>query len=219
MRCERARNVLVEYSEDLLPEDRRRAVEAHLSDCESCRRELEGIEKLKQSILLLDLPERDSEFWQAFTDKLSHRLAEEEAVTASRGLSWRSGFPLAAAVAGMIALVAVLLFFVVKGEWDHDGISRVARETSDVEFSGQTASDLQIFEDDIYFEPLLAQVDPFNGYDEQQAEDIFLLIEEDLFAAEEEMVVDSIYEQDIYDLLEDLSHEEFEEMYDDLASI
>jgi hypothetical protein len=48
---------------------------------------------------------------------------------------------------------------------------------------------------------------------------MFLLVEEDFRAAPDEMLLYPIYEPTIDDYLDDLSDEEFEEIYNDLASI
>jgi len=216
MNCERAKKMLVEYSEGVLAEGKKSAVESHLAGCEACRGELSQIERLKGSLLSLDVPERDAEFWRRFSDRLSQRLVDEEPAPAKRPLLWRAGLPIAAtAVAALV--VAILMF---RGPVEppaavpdvaRRAVPAVAVESADVGY--------ETFGENGYGESLLAMVDYSNGDIEEIAEDMFLLIEEDLQAASEDMIPYDIYEQSIYDFLDDLSPDELDDVYEGLASI
>jgi len=204
MNCERAKKMLVEYSEGALAEGKRRAVESHLAGCEACRGELS------------QMPERDAEFWRRFSDRLSQRLADEEPAPARRPLLWRAGLPIAATAA--VALVVAILVFrgpveppAAVPDIARRAVPAVAVEPADVGY--------EIFGENSYGESLLAMVDYSNGDIEDVAEDMFLLIEEDLQAVSEDMIPYDIYEQSIYDFLDDLSPDELDDVYEGLASI
>ena len=225
MNCANIQRILVDYSEDSLGGGKRRAVESHLSGCEACRAELVRIEKVKESVRSLDTPERDAEFWSRFDKKLSLRLADVETETAGRRSSWRVWRPLAAAAGVAALVVASLVMF--RGS-DYDGAAPAvqvavkapeAPETYEFDEVEIAMSELESLDDEWLDEMLLAQADFSNGDFDWDADDMLSLIEEDLSAASEEVVLEYIYEQSMYDFLEDLSDEEFEEAYVGLASI
>ena len=83
----------------------------------------------------------------------------------------------------------------------------------------QPPSESEFSDDDIFIEMLLAENGSFDGGIEQDIEEIYSLIEEDLIDAPEEIILSAIYEETVYDLIEGLSAEELEEVYYDLASI
>lgn len=217
MNCDKAQKILVDYAEGALGEAKRRVVERHLSECVQCRSELSQIESLKQSVLALESPERDAEFWRRFNNKLSQRLAEQETVAAGRRPAWRAGLPLAAAAAAALVIVT-LLIFAARDNAPGPSI-QLASETSGVDVTEPAAPMLEAINANIFSDMFSAEADFSNGDIEQVAEDMFLLVEEDLTAVPEEMVLSVIYEQSIYDLLEGLSAEEFEDVYEGLASI
>jgi hypothetical protein len=232
MNCANIQRILIDYSEGSLGDGKRRAVEKHVSGCEACRSELERIETLKESVRSLDAPERDAEFWSRFDKKLSLRLDEVE--TGGRRPSRRAWLPVAAA-AGVAALAVASL--VMYGGGDHDvvtpsvkvavtapeavevpavaGVAQVP-ELDEIEFA---MSELENLNDEMLDEILLAQADLSYGDGEWDGDYMLSLIEEDLLAVSDEMILDSIYEHSVYDYLEDMSEEEFEEVYAGLASI
>ena len=87
MNCERAKKMLVEYSEGVLAESKRSAVESHLAGCEACRGELSQIERLKGSLLSLDVPERDAEF-AALLDQPVHTRASGQGACDGQLARW-----------------------------------------------------------------------------------------------------------------------------------
>lgn len=232
MNCANIQRILVDYSEDSLGDGKMRDVESHLSGCEACRAELGRIETLKESVRSLDAPERDAEFWSRFDDKLSRRLAQAEEEGAGFGYGPRRWalIPLAVAAATALVVVSLVMF---EGD-GHDGVVpavRVAVETSEapqlpvvpavdeVDEIEIAMAELESLDDEWLDEILLAQADFSNGDLDWDADDVLSLIEEDLSEVSEEVVLEGIYEQSIYDFLDDLSEEEFEEAYVGLASI
>lgn len=216
MNCERARKILVDYSENALGAGKMRAVEEHLSGCGACRTELSQIKRVKERILLLDTPERDDEFWQRFGSRLSQKLEGEEAPAPDRRLLWRAGLPLATA-AGIALVIGLLIFHVT--DRPPSTVQKVAYEMVSMEATEASEPGYDIFDGETFGESLLAMADYSNEDIEEVADEMFLLIEEDLQAASEEMVLYDIYEQTIDDFLEDLSPEELDELYEGLASI
>ena len=232
MNCARIKRILVDYSEDSLGDGKMRLVERHLSGCEACRAELEGIETLKESVRSLDAPERDAEFWSRFDDELTLRLARTEEEKFIHGPRRWALIPLAAAAAALI-VVSLVMF----GGADDDGVApgvNVAvksseapevpaapevAEADEVDEVESAMAELEMLDDEMLDDILLAQADLSNGEIDWDADDMLSLIEEDLSEASEEMVLEGIYEQSVYDFLEDLSEEEFEEAYVGLASI
>jgi hypothetical protein len=218
MNCEKAKRILVDYAEGLLGDGKRQALEEHLSSCETCKGELEQIEMLKEGVLALEAPERDAEFWRRFDNKLSRRLDEEETVVGTLEFRRRAVLPLAAAVAVAVLAVVSLLMFGMRGS----GLAPAPQLAADAPAGNGADSllwELDAASENIFDDTLLAQADSSNSDIEQAEEDLFLLVEEDLGAVPDEVVVYSIYEPTIDDLLDDLSDEEFEEIYNDLASI
>ena len=102
MNCDRAAELLVDYSEGALSARKKRALQGHLSGCKGCRAELSQIERVKERLLSLDAPERDAEFWRRFGVNLSERLEGEKHVVTDRRLLWRA---LAPAAGGLLALL------------------------------------------------------------------------------------------------------------------
>ncbi len=220
MNCPDANKLLVDYSEDALSERKRRAVESHLSGCELCRGELSQIEKLKERLSSMEAPEPDAEFWQRFGRKLSRRLEGEEAPSGRR-LSWQVGAPLAAVAAAAIVVILSLLVFSGKDRLPQTG-PELVRETRGLETIERPGPETESAGATGYDEFMLALADldiGSNGDMEQEAENMFLLIEEDLQSVPDDMVSYDIYEQTIDDYLDDLSPEELEDVYEGLASI
>ena len=219
MKCPKVKRVLVDYSEDSLGVTMRRAVEEHLSKCGKCRNELAQIESVKEEILSLEAPEPDAQFWRQFDAKLSRRLASEpvdEGAYAGRRRSlWRFEIPLVATGVAALVLGLILIF-----SGNEPGSESPQQQAGQVVTAGAIEQPVSEFsEDDIFIEMLMADNDFSNGDIEQDTEEMYSLIEEDLIDAPEGIILSDIYEETIYDLIEGLSDEELEEVYDDLASI
>jgi len=209
MNCDRAAELLVDYSEDALGARKKRALEEHLSGCEACRVELSQIESVKERVLSLDAPERDAEFWRRFGVTLSDRLAGEKHAVTDRRLLWRA---LAPAAGAACALVIALL--ILRGP---DGRQSSAPEEARQTLAAPPAYEVSDF--DYYEQSSSAIVSYFEDDTAEVVADMFLLIQEDLQAVSEEMVLYDIYEQTIYDYFEDLSADELDAMYASLALI
>jgi hypothetical protein len=218
MNCEKAKQILVDYSEGSLGEGKRRAVEGHLSNCEACKGELEQIESLKESVLSLESPERDAEFWRRFENKLSQKLNEEETIAGTLGFRRRATLPLAAAASVALLAVISLLIFGLQN-FRPAPAPQLATETTEGDEIDSILLEMDALDEDIFSDTLLAQVAFSNGDIEQEEEDMFLLVEEDLAAVPDEIVLYDIYEPTMDDLLEELSDEEFEDVFDGLTSI
>ena len=219
MNCAKIKKLLVDYAEDSLSRRTGLAVERHLSRCEACRSELSKIKELKQSLLSLDEPERDDEFWQSFNRRLAQKLVSEKEAAVARRPSWLPGFSYSAAAVALI--IVVLVFFPRLREW-RQTISEVSPEPKDVETV--EVSDLEI-EQYVYSDDdvRLALADLSSDEIGRVEENLFLLIEESWESTPEDIVLDNGYERSIYgfieDLSEDLSLEEYEEVYEELTSI
>jgi hypothetical protein len=227
MNCKKAKKLLLDYSEDSLAGDKRRAVDNHLSRCELCRSELAQMEKLKQRILSLESPEHDADFWRNFDGKLAQKLAGEAEYPAHGGLAARHpllrqpgvAFAAAATTILLIAVLAVIGLVVFPAPprqpgtmpdiaWDTDELAIIDLENVEIEFFLENG--------DNGTEALLADL---SDEDMEMLEDdiVLLLEEEDLQSASEDMVLDDIYEQTVYDSLDALSLEEIEELYNRLG--
>jgi len=218
MNCDKVRRLLVDYSEELLAEGKRRAVEEHVLKCQGCRSELVRIERVRQDLLSLEAPARDAEFWERFSAKLLRRLPEEGPAEARRRLSWQTALPLAAAVAVAVLVMVSLVIFMGK---DSGRVStlQLADEVSGADSTELAMLELEALEEEVFIETFLAQADFTNGELEEYEDEMFSLIEDDLLDLSEEMITYDIYEQSIYDYLDDLSEEELEDVYESLASI
>lgn len=223
MNCDKVRRLLVDYSEELLAEGKRRAVEEHVLKCQGCRSELVRIERVRQDLLSLEAPApeapaRDAEFWERFSAKLSRRLPEEGPAAARRRLSWQAALPLAAAVAVAVLVMVSLVVFMGK---DSGRVStlQLADEASGADSTELAMLELEALDEEAFIETFLARADFTNGELEEYEDEMFSLIEDDLLDLSEEMITYDIYEQSIYDYLDDLSEEELEDVYESLASI
>ena len=98
MSCAEVRERLGEYHDGELDADVRRAVEAHLSQCADCGRELAAIRALAKGIAAAEPAEVPSGLWPA----IEQRLAGAQGPTTLRTLRWR---PLATAAAVAIAIL------------------------------------------------------------------------------------------------------------------
>ncbi len=218
MNCVRVRKALVDYSEDALAVRKRLRVERHLSECEACRSELSKIEQVKETILSLEVPERDAEFWRGFDKRLSQRLAGEQAAPALRRSSWQPKLALATALAVAVLFVLGLLVLPELLEWRRTTPELIPQTTRlETVESGDVEPELL----DTYAsaEDMLALADLSSEEIEQVADDASLLLGEDWQLASDEEVIDDMYEQSVYDFMDDLTSEEYEEMYDMLESI
>lgn len=218
MNCVRTRRALVDYAEDELAERKRLRIERHLSGCEACRSELSRIEEVRQSILSLEAPERDAEFWRGFNVRLSQRLASEAAAPAIRSSLWRPklAFATAAMVAVLFALGLVVLPKVL--EWRRT-TPELVPQTTRLETIESDDLEPELLEAYAYDENMLALAELSSEEIEQIAGEASLLLGEDWQPASDEQVIDGMYEQSIYDYLDDLAPEEYEEIYDMLQSI
>jgi hypothetical protein len=218
MNCVRARRALVDYAEDALADRKRLRVERHLSECEACRSELSEIEKVRESILSLEAPERDAEFWRGFSGRLSQRLASEGAAPAVRSSLWRPklSFATAAVVTVLFVLGLVVLPRVL--EWRRTA-PELAPKTTRLETVESDDVEPELLDTYAYDEDMLALAALSSEEIEQLAGEAFLLLGEDWQPASDEQVIDDMYEQSMYDYLDDLAPEEYEEMYDMLESI
>ncbi len=174
MNCDRAAELLVDYSEDALSARKKRALEEHLSGCEACRAELSQIERVKERLLSLDAPERDTEFWRRFGVNLSERLEGEKHVVTDRRLLWRA---LAPAAGAACALVIALL--ILRGP---AGPGSTAPETTPEEPPQALAAPpaYEVSDFDYYAESSSAIVSYSEEDTAEVASDMFLLIEDDL---------------------------------------
>jgi anti-sigma factor RsiW len=114
MRCGEAMERLVEAATGSVPPSAREGLVAHLTTCESCRREaaaLEGTAALLRSAGRFATPPG---FWSEFTDRLHARVAVERLPAVERLRRWL-GRPRHAA--GTAAVTAALVLAVVVGIW------------------------------------------------------------------------------------------------------
>ncbi|MBI5118543.1 zf-HC2 domain-containing protein [Candidatus Poribacteria bacterium] len=214
MNCGQVRNQLVYYVEDTLSERRKRAVERHLSDCSLCRNEISSIRDLKKLIAALEPPKRD---WDSFNWKLSRELAHEETPTA-KALPWLPALPLAS-VAAVAAAVIIALVVSVRLQENRTPLDESATtQTSRIQ---TTLDELETgdFESEAGSNLKLALADLSEDEVERVGENLPLLVVETQQVSSEEIVYGDIYEQGLYDLLDDLTSEECDELYQNLETI
>jgi hypothetical protein len=225
MKCGKVRKKLVDYSEGMLGEAGRPAVERHLAGCEPCRNELSELEGLKKDLLSLKKPEKDStrgaEFWERFDESLSRRLMgelEKEAL-AEIGRRRSIRFGLSPAAANVAVLVLILIFIIMGAERLGDAPRENEVGSPGVDVGRQEIVDASLSDEEI-IEYFLSDEDDYsdNGYD-AASEELALLMGDDLIEQVDEMVLSEIYEQGIYEYMEDFSDEELEDFYEGLASI
>ncbi len=225
MNCKKINALLVDYLEGVLAARQGEAIEKHLSQCERCREDLSLIEKVREELVSLEAADAGDEFWQNFNRKLSQKLAAEEAPTSHPGfnLGYLAGRPRIAIAAGvmttlLIAVLAGAAFFLTMPEPpggaptippvamnSHD-TERIDPNGFEIEFlldTGDDGTDLDSAELSDLSEEEMDTIE----------EQLFLLMGEDLASASEDMVPDDIYEQTVYDLLDELSYEEVETLY------
>jgi predicted anti-sigma-YlaC factor YlaD len=80
MSCERMRELMAARIDDELTENDLRELEAHLSECESCRRELDDMEDLRNLLGTIELPRPSEEEMMNYWPSVYARI--------ERGMGW-----------------------------------------------------------------------------------------------------------------------------------
>jgi hypothetical protein len=225
MNCKKSKKLLLDYMENSLADERRAAVESHLSQCERCRAELSQLERLKKDLQSLETPEQGTEFWEHFNARLAQKLASEEVSTTGHGL--RSGTllgqPRFALAAGLMTILLVALLAVAglvisqntnKPETTIPDIALDSREMATIDIKNM---EVEFFLKNGTNGTDLTLSDVSDDEMESIEDEIMSLMEEDLASASEDMVPDDIYEETVYDLLDELSYEEIEQVYKKLG--
>ncbi len=104
MNCARVDKLICDYIGDCLSTQLRREVEAHLSECASCRAEVEAAERMVGSLGDLSVSRSPVDCWPA----IKQRIAERE----SRQTGWLSWLvrPVVAAPTFAVAMLLLALF-------------------------------------------------------------------------------------------------------------
>jgi len=218
MNCAKAKKMLVDYTESLLPDRKRLAVEQHLSGCELCRAELAHIERLKESIRSLETSEREPEFWERFNRKLSRALEETGKQAPAPVPVWTSR-KLTFATAAVIGLVVILGLVVFPR------LSHYEKETPRIASQGAVltpaTSEQTSPESSATYASngiMLALGDLSSEELESVNEEVFDLMEEDLQPISDDLFLGDSYNGSLYDVIEDLSLDESETVYEILES-
>jgi hypothetical protein len=214
MNCGQMRNQLVYYVENALSERRKRAVARHLSDCPLCQDELSSIRDLRERLASLEPPKRD---WDSFNWRLSRELAKEETPT-TRALPWLPALPLA----GIAAVAVVIIVSLVVSARLQEHRTPIGESATTQNSYIQTRLDeLETgdFESESGGALKLALADLSEEEAERVDENLPLLAVEAQQASSEEIIYGNIYEQGLYDLLEDLTSEECDDLYENLEAI
>ena len=230
MNCTNVQKLLLEYAECTVTGRRRSQIELHLFQCEACRAELSRLQELREDISSLEEPGRKPQFWEDFNKKLSQRLERETTVPA-RYSSWIPRLAIAAATA-TILIVLTLLALSRLQEWPpvapelaavpaQTGGSRTAPADSSspiqADIRPSDESDFSsLYADD---EDMVALADLSSEEIDEVADGVGALVGEDWGWASDEVALDDIYEQNMYDVLEGLTPEEFAEIYQHMESI
>ncbi len=216
MKCERVKKLLVDYIEDALSRRKRQAIELHLSNCPLCSEEFLSIRRLRERLSSLEPPDRDSRFWENFNARLSGKLAQEEA-SVSRRPDWLPMRPLAAAAAVAIALAVSLVFSARLHE------RQIATNESGTPSASEEIdmSEWEVAVSDSYgdSEMRLALANLSAEEIGELDESLPTLADESKQTTSDEVALDRIYEQGMYDLLDELTSEECEELYSELDAI
>jgi len=220
MNCARMKVLLVDYAEDSLAGGKKLAVERHLSRCESCRRELSILEELKGSLRSLPTPDGDDDFWENFNRKLAQKLANEKDAVMGRRRLWLPGLSFGATVAVAVLLLLSLVVIPRSREQQRrtGEIAPAPNELKTVEVNDLEVEPLAYSNDEMV--PALAEL----SSDEMEYlhENAFLLVDEG-WESTDDIILDYGYERSINDLIDglsdDLSLEEYEEVYEELISI
>lgn len=80
MHCSEAWNLLSAYHDGELAPDRSLALEAHLANCDSCRRELASFQRLSEIAVQLRTEERPKSTWRDIEGQLAGRARREGSV-------------------------------------------------------------------------------------------------------------------------------------------
>jgi len=123
MNCETARQKLGEYLDDEVSLNVKREMEAHLTDCRSCARELASIRKLAVQLGSSPIPKVPSELWGA----IEHQLPGPTCAKHRRWYAFatRRRFALAASFLLLIGLGAMTMI------WSDGGASQANAATID----------------------------------------------------------------------------------------
>ena len=225
MNCKKSKKLLLDYLEDSLTHDKREAVKNHLSQCEHCAAELAQLERLKEGLLSLDVPEQGPDFWEKFNASLSEKLAAEEMPAADHGIIPGAilGQPRLALAAGVMTILLVAAL-AVAGLVLSQNTNRPEATIPDIalDFSQMSTAEIENLNVEFFLkngtngtESALSDVSDEEM--ESIEDELMVLMEEDLASASEDMVSDDIYEQTVYDLLDELSYEEIEEVFKELG--
>ncbi len=228
MNCGKVQKLLVEYAESTLTGRRKAKVELHLSTCEICRDELSQLEELREDIRSLGEPDREPD-WGSFNRKLSQRL-ERETTAPARYPLWIPRLAVAAATAAIL----IILSFVALSRLRElpPAVSQLAavptrsgRPQSALADGARSAQmNIQPTEksDFSYLVTDGGVATPANLSSEEideAADRVSALVGEDWGWASDEVALDDIYEQNMYDVVKGLTPEEFTEIYRDMESI
>jgi hypothetical protein len=78
MGCKEVDKVLIDYHENSLTPDGKKAVEEHLKECQGCRRRLQEIERTYRILARDSVPSREESFWVNFVPEVRSRIGGED---------------------------------------------------------------------------------------------------------------------------------------------
>jgi len=215
MNCRKARDLLVDYMEGLLPTRRKKGVQQHLALCESCRTEHERMQHLHRSLQSLSVPAPDATDWERFQRRLNEQLAQSS-LAPQRARSIKPALKLLIPAAAMVSLVIVLFLFSGKLPWGAPDRVSVSGTGAGQEVS-QPAAQHNGSSTTAEFLVALANL-PGAELDQLEDEATFLMDDEAGMglpgAVVSEMFTDGAFEE-----VEELTLEEYDELIEGLGSI
>lgn len=81
MKCKYIQHYLLDYSEQVLEQEKRHLVEEHLRHCPECRKELQEIEQTLQLLQTLPVQEPPENFWPVFTSDVMRQIRKMDTVS------------------------------------------------------------------------------------------------------------------------------------------
>lgn len=228
MNCANVQKLLIEYAESAVSGCRRAKIELHLSQCEACRAELSRLQELREDIRSLEERDREPD-WESFNRKLSQRL-ERELTAPARHSSWIPRLAIAAATASILIVLSLFALSRLR-EWPAVAPELAAVQakmsgprTVPAEVTTPVQTDIRP-SDESDFSSLFTDKDmaALAGLSSEEideaADGVSTLVGEDWDWASDEVALDDVYEQNMYDVLDGLTPDEFSEIYSDMESI